>query len=121
MCAAFFGEQDPRNFACKLPPSFASDTVPKAELYAAIRGAQLALPGATIWTDSSYVALAADIRMSASWKANMDYINSLRRICKEKGLVIEKVRAHSGVPGNEAADALCTALLNQLDGAEPPS
>ena len=106
--AAYFGPGDERNGAWKLEdPPFTS---PRAELLAAIMGAELAACPAVIFSDCEFVCRSYRERFPSSW-ANQDLMRRLARACETSGCRIRRVPGHSGNPGNDAAHGLCYSAL----------
>ena len=105
---AYFGEEDPRNGAWRLedPPY----TSPRAELLAAIMGAELSGGPAVILSDCEFVCRSYRERFPSSW-ANQDLMRRLALACDQSGCRIRRVPGHSGDPGNDAAHHLCHSAL----------
>lgn len=120
----FFGTNDPRNLSERLP---GRQTNQRAELMAAIRAveqlnAQKPLLGADdevkIYSDSQYVVSGITswiIKWRAvGWRAKVLNKDIWQRLDKlvlavPYKLAWQHVSAHSGIPGNEAADRLAKA------------
>jgi ribonuclease HI len=92
----------------------------RMELLAVIRAIQYAkergVRQVTIHTDSQMTMLCALGR----WKrrANLDLWEDYERTCAGLKVGFRWVRGHSGVPGNERADELCSIAMQEL--VEPP-
>jgi ribonuclease HI len=106
--ASYFGRDDPRNgvWALEEPPF----TSPRAELLAALRGAELASGPSVLLSDCEFVCRAYRERFPSCW-ANQDLMRRLAIACEASGSRIRRVPGHSGDPGNDAAHDLCHTAL----------
>ena len=111
-CAGFFGDDDPRNFAMRLPVSFLNDTVPVTELFGAIEAAKRIEQNGTIYVDAMYVFNIANNPNSVNWKINNDLIVEFRRLVQQKNVLVEKVKAHANIYGNAQADLMARNVLS---------
>jgi ribonuclease HI len=123
----FFGPGDARNASERPPPPHTNQ---RAELRAVLRALEIARDEPCtlrVHTDSAY-AIGCAVTWSAGWRSrgwrkadnkpveNLDLVKSVYSEVADRrkrfglaALQMVKVKGHSGVPGNEAADALATA------------
>ena len=105
-CAVWFGDHDPRNLAKDLPPPHTS---PRAELQAVVLALDLGVRDAIIYSDNAFVVQAYQRGWPATF-AHADLMAELRSRATEANVRVSKVAGHSGILGNEAADALVGAI-----------
>lgn len=106
--AVYLGARDARNRSGRIQQtSTAAVTSPQAELRGVIEGAKLVRYGGAVCTDSFYAFNAANNPHAHKWAHNAILIRELREAVSRNGVTVRKVKAHSGNPGNDAADGLC--------------
>ena len=105
----WFGPEDPRNLSESLDGN--KQTNQRAELTALIRCLEIAPKEEPlhIYSDSEYCVYG---RMKKR-KANLDLWNRLDALWRED-IVLEHVRGHQGVFGNEMADQLATSAIKNV-------
>ncbi len=112
----WFGNGDARNVSERLEG--AQQTNQRAELTALIRALEMA-PNVPLHvrSDSEYCVLGVNFRLNwwatTGWqeRANIDLWRRIHALLSRRAhsVVLEHVRAHSGNPGNDAADRLAKA------------
>lgn len=108
--AVFFGEGDQRNEVRQLHAE--PITSPRAEILAAIMGAELATKErpSVIFSDCELVCRGYREHFPSSW-TNQDLFEILAKLCETKNCRIRRVAGHSGDAGNNRAHELCYTAL----------
>lgn len=104
----YFGEGDERNVSEPLPGEH--QTSPRAELYAIIRALQLVPPvkGKRLIIHTDHLNAIGHLTLGWTRNHNHDLLNLIDDMLREREdtVIFNKVKAHCGIPGNEAVDAL---------------
>ena len=123
-CGVYFGPGDPMNFSCPLPGE--KQTNNRAELYALILAINFSSMDekVVIYSDSEY-CVKGITKWMRGWKRrdwknskgqpikNLDLWKDIDGLINKRNgnLTFEWVKAHDGLPGNEAADQLAVAAI----------